>query len=82
VGLQRPELDALLAAAVLDPGTRQVVEDGLLEGRPFRVQGGGLFADRPPIVEALGGGANDSDRCGDRLSTVKGPVTRTVPLSS
>ena len=76
VALDDVELEALGPPAVLDAGGPQVVEHGLLEVGASGSFGGLGLADR------LGAGAKARLRCGDRLSTVNGPVTRTLRLSS
>ena len=67
----------LLLVRVLHSGLAEVVEDGgqvVVGGVPASLASGRRLASR---VAAVG-----SIRCGDRLSTVNGPVTRTMPLSS
>jgi hypothetical protein len=81
VGLDRLELDPLPLEAVLDAGLGEVLEDGLPR---TAAQSGCCCRRLAPVSDAVASGppAKASDRCGLRLSTVKGPATRTACLSS
>ena len=77
VGLDALEDEALALEGVLDAGLAQVVEDdgdevGGVAGRRASPAGPSAPSPSPPA----------STRCGERLSTVNGPVTRMRELSS
>ena len=81
VGLDGVEGEPFALAAVLDPGGTKVGEDRLLERSVVADAASALSAFRAPeLSTALP--ANASERCGDRLSTVNGPETRTFFGSS
>ena len=89
VGLERVEVDPLVLLSGLDSGCAEVVKDRLLElGVTATAIARRLLPDRPARVgvpapvESTALPANASERCGDRLSTVNGPETRTFCLSS
>ena len=80
VGLDALEDEALALEGVLDAGLAQVVED---DGDEVGgVAGRRGFAGRPVGASARADVAPASIRCGERLSTVNGPVTRMREVSS
>ena len=77
VEVEPVEADVLALEGVLHAGLAQVVEDRLLERRARRRRSAAALS-----VPVGGGRSSSSTRCGERLSTVNGPVTRTFLRSS
>ena len=70
------ELEALALDRVLDAGLAQVVEDDRREVGPAPAASG-RSAPTPAVSSSV-----ETMRCGERLSTVNGPVTRIRFVSS
>ena len=76
---QAVELEPLVLDRVLHAGLLEVLDDDVAE------LGGPDHLHRPAVRVGLGNCFFSSTlivRCGERLSTVNGPLTRTVLLSS
>ena len=78
-GRERGEGDPVLLVRLLDAGGLQVLQDHLREGLS-----GSVLGRCPPSAVSISSSfsSTPSTRCGLRLSTVKGPATRTFFLSS
>ncbi len=78
-GRERGEGDPVLLVRLLHAGGLEVLQDHLREGLL-----GAVVGARPPSSASISSSfsSTPSTRCGQRLSTVKGPATRTFFLSS
>ena len=77
-GVERGEGDPVFLVRLLDAGGLEVLEDHL--GKRLLGVGVALSASSGSISSSFS--STPSTRCGDRLSTVNGPATRTFGLSS